>query len=71
MDQTLSPGPSTLCGYSDQSVRKLKGPGRPINAEADRAAVIAALICVDYVPERSTTAVVKRIRDGEGASPAT
>ncbi|MDQ0680324.1 D-beta-D-heptose 7-phosphate kinase/D-beta-D-heptose 1-phosphate adenosyltransferase [Arthrobacter pascens] len=105
---------------SDESVRRLKGPGRPINAVADRAAVIAALSCVDYVTvfdtptaiplieqlrpevyakggdytpemleetksvedyggrvaildyvaERSTTAVVKRIRDGKEASPA-
>ena len=34
---------------SDESVRRLKGPGRPINNGADRAAVIAALSCVDYV----------------------
>jgi D-beta-D-heptose 7-phosphate kinase / D-beta-D-heptose 1-phosphate adenosyltransferase len=34
---------------SDESVRRLKGPGRPINPGADRAAVIAALSCVDYV----------------------
>lgn len=34
---------------SDDSVRNLKGPGRPINTVADRAAVIAALSCVDYV----------------------
>lgn len=35
---------------SDVSARRLgKGPGRPLNAEADRAAVIAALGCVDYV----------------------
>jgi D-beta-D-heptose 7-phosphate kinase/D-beta-D-heptose 1-phosphate adenosyltransferase len=104
---------------SDESVRKLKGAGRPINAVADRAAVVAALSCVDYVTvfdtptaapligqlrpevyakggdytpemlaetpaveeyggrvaildyvaERSTTAVVKRIREGEGAVP--
>jgi rfaE bifunctional protein kinase chain/domain/rfaE bifunctional protein nucleotidyltransferase chain/domain len=104
---------------SDDSVRRLKGPGRPINTMADRAAVVAALSCVDYVTvfdtptatplirrlrpevyakggdytpemleetpaveeyggriaildyvaERSTTAVVKRIRDGEGAVP--
>ncbi|MBT2594132.1 D-glycero-beta-D-manno-heptose 1-phosphate adenylyltransferase [Arthrobacter sp. ISL-72] len=103
---------------SDESVRRLKGPGRPINTVADRAAVIAALSCVDYVtvfdtptpiplieklrpdiyakggdytPEMlaeteavercggqvsildyvadlSTTAVVKRIRNGEGAA---
>jgi rfaE bifunctional protein nucleotidyltransferase chain/domain len=104
---------------SDESVRRLKGPGRPINNSADRAAVIAALSCVDYVTifdtptasplisqlqpdvyakggdytpemlseadavaeyggrvaildyvaERSTTAVVQRIRDGAGAEP--
>jgi D-beta-D-heptose 7-phosphate kinase / D-beta-D-heptose 1-phosphate adenosyltransferase len=33
----------------DESVRRLKGPDRPINPIADRAAVIAALSCVDYV----------------------
>ena len=34
---------------SDQSVRRLKGPGRPIVAQADRAETLAALECVDYV----------------------
>ena len=34
---------------SDRSVRRLKGPGRPIIAEADRAALLAALGCVDHV----------------------
>ncbi|MDR6988695.1 rfaE bifunctional protein nucleotidyltransferase chain/domain/rfaE bifunctional protein kinase chain/domain [Paenarthrobacter nitroguajacolicus] len=34
---------------SDSSVRQLKGPERPVNHEADRAAVIAALSCVDHV----------------------
>jgi len=34
---------------SDESVRRLKGPDRPINADADRAGVLAALSCVDYV----------------------
>lgn len=34
---------------SDQSVRGLKGPSRPINAEMDRAEVLAALACVDKV----------------------
>ncbi len=33
----------------DDSVRALKGAGRPLNTEADRAEVIAALGCVDYV----------------------
>ena len=33
----------------DGSVRELKGPGRPINNEEDRAEVLAALECVDLV----------------------
>jgi rfaE bifunctional protein nucleotidyltransferase chain/domain len=32
---------------SDASVRRLKGPGRPIVAAADRAALLEALACVD------------------------
>jgi len=34
---------------SDRSVEKLKGRGRPIVPAEDRAAVLAALECVDYV----------------------
>lgn len=34
---------------SDASVRRLKGPSRPVNPEADRATVLAALRCVDHV----------------------
>jgi D-beta-D-heptose 7-phosphate kinase/D-beta-D-heptose 1-phosphate adenosyltransferase len=34
---------------SDASVRRLKGPERPIVAERDRAALLAALSCVDHV----------------------
>jgi rfaE bifunctional protein nucleotidyltransferase chain/domain len=33
----------------DASVRRLKGRGRPINGEQDRAEVLAALECVDFV----------------------
>src|SRR5439155_18875350 len=33
----------------DASVRQIKGPDRPINSEADRAAVLAALSSVDAV----------------------
>ena len=33
----------------DVSVRALKGPTRPVNSEHDRAEVLAALACVDYV----------------------
>jgi rfaE bifunctional protein nucleotidyltransferase chain/domain len=34
---------------SDSSVRQLKGPGRPILTGAERAEILAALACVDYV----------------------
>ena len=34
---------------ADESVRALKGPGRPLNSADDRAEVLAALACVDYV----------------------
>jgi rfaE bifunctional protein nucleotidyltransferase chain/domain len=33
----------------DQSVRELKGAGRPVNNESERAEVVAALECVDFV----------------------
>lgn len=104
----------------DDSVRRLKGPERPINPAEDRAGVLAALACVDlvtvfatdtpiplierlhpevyvkggdyspemlretavvqgyggevvmvdYVPEHSTTAVVRRIREAAAATDA-
>ena len=34
---------------SDDSVRRLKGPGRPVRSQAERACVLAALECVDCV----------------------
>ncbi len=34
---------------SDTSVKNLKGEGRPINNENDRAEILSALSCVDYV----------------------
>jgi len=34
---------------SDASVKRLKGESRPLNNESDRAEVLAALGCVDYV----------------------
>ena len=33
----------------DASVRALKGPGRPLNPADDRAEILAALACVDFV----------------------
>ncbi|MFH1258038.1 MAG: D-glycero-beta-D-manno-heptose 1-phosphate adenylyltransferase [Candidatus Micrarchaeota archaeon] len=34
---------------SDASVKKIKGEHRPVNSEDDRAEVLAALQCIDYV----------------------
>ncbi len=43
-------GDALLVGINgDAAARQLKGPGRPVNAEADRAAVLAALASVDGV----------------------
>lgn len=43
-------GDSLVVGInSDDSVRRLKGPARPVRTEADRAFVVAALECVDCV----------------------
>jgi rfaE bifunctional protein nucleotidyltransferase chain/domain len=48
---------------TDESVRSLKGPGRPINPLADRLEVIAALESVDYVTwfEKSDPAPLIRL----------
>lgn len=34
---------------SDSSVRKIKGKGRPIQKQADRAAILSSLYFVDYI----------------------
>ena len=34
---------------SDRSIRSIKGPSRPFTPEAERAEVLSALRCVDYV----------------------
>jgi rfaE bifunctional protein nucleotidyltransferase chain/domain len=53
-----------VCLNSDESVSRLKGEGRPIVTEADRAAVLKAFDCVDAVhvftedtPERVLTEI--------------
>jgi rfaE bifunctional protein nucleotidyltransferase chain/domain len=52
-------GDALIVGINgDQSVRELKGAGRPINNENDRAEIVAALACVDLVtifPEMRAT----------------
>jgi D-glycero-beta-D-manno-heptose 1-phosphate adenylyltransferase len=50
LEAARSQGDCLLVGLnSDESVRNLKGPSRPLNPEADRARVLAALQCVDAV----------------------
>lgn len=44
---------------SDSSVRSLKGEGRPVNTEVDRAIVLAALECVSAVTIFSDTRAVR------------
>src|SRR5947199_3846031 len=49
----------------DRSVRELKGAGRPVNNESDRAEVLAALECVDFVtifPEKRATRFIEAAR---------
>ncbi len=53
---------------SDASVRKLKGPGRPVSGERERMEILSALEAVDYVvlfreetPDRLIRAVRPRV----------
>lgn len=53
---------------TDASIRRIKGPQRPINPAADRAAVLAALAAVDFIcffdedtPERLIAALIPDI----------
>ncbi|MBI4027611.1 MAG: D-glycero-beta-D-manno-heptose 1-phosphate adenylyltransferase [Verrucomicrobia bacterium] len=47
---------------SDASVRRLKGSGRPLNNHRDRARLLAALGCVDYVVIFSSKRVTPLLR---------
>lgn len=59
LQEARSLGDSLVVGVNgDASVRELKGVGRPVNPEADRAEVLAALGCVNAVvvfPEKRAT----------------
>jgi rfaE bifunctional protein nucleotidyltransferase chain/domain len=46
----------------DVSVRALKGPTRPINNEQDRAEVLGALACVDYLTIFHTERVTELVQ---------
>jgi rfaE bifunctional protein nucleotidyltransferase chain/domain len=50
---------------SDDSVRELKGPSRPLNSEEDRAEVLAALSSVDHVvvfDEKRASAIIRELK---------
>jgi len=50
---------------SDDSARRLKGPGRPVNSEQVRSQILASMSDVDYVvlfDEESVLALVKQVR---------
>ena len=50
---------------SDRSVHQLKGAGRPITTESDRAEILAALECVDLVtifPQIRATQFIAAVR---------
>src|SRR5919205_594306 len=72
-------GDALLVGVnSDASVRRLKGPTRPLNPQDERAEVLAALACVDGVcifEEDTPHALISAVRPhvhakgGDYASP--
>jgi len=66
LEQAKAMGDLLIVGVnSDESVRALKGQGRPIVPEAERAELIAALECVDAVtifPELTANALLQLIQ---------
>jgi rfaE bifunctional protein nucleotidyltransferase chain/domain len=50
LEQSRALGDKLIVGLnSDESVRRLKGPTRPVNNQADRKRMLEALRCVDEV----------------------
>ena len=63
LEQARAYGDCLVVGLnSDVSVRKLKGPDRPLVEERGRAAMLAALQCVDYVVLFDDTSVLGLVR---------
>ena len=66
LQQARALGDALVVGLnSDHSVRELKGESRPINAQDDRAEVLAALGCADYVvivDGKRATALLRAVR---------
>ena len=66
LDAAKAQGDVLVLGLNtDASVRRLKGPERPINNELDRAKVVGALKSVDYVVlfgEQTAEAVIAEVK---------
>ena len=66
LQEAKSQGDVLVVGVnSDSSVKRLKGEERPIQTEQDRAEVLAALDCVDYVgifTEDTADNIIKAVR---------
>src|ERR1700744_4337821 len=66
LEHARQQGGALLVGVtSDANVRSLKGPGRPLNTDSDRAAVLAALESVDAVhvfPEQDARAFLQLVQ---------
>jgi D-glycero-beta-D-manno-heptose 1-phosphate adenylyltransferase len=62
LQESRSLGDCLILGLnSDESTRQLKGPTRPLIAEDERASILAALQCIDYVtifPERTASTLI-------------
>lgn len=66
LENARAHGDALLVGLNgDASVRQLKGPGRPVNGEEDRAVVLAALESVSAVavfPEKTAAQFLSIVR---------
>ena len=66
LEAARNQGDALIVGVNaDAAVRGLKGPGRPVNSETDRARVLAALQSVDAVfifPERDAVPFLRAVQ---------
>ena len=66
LEAARAQGDLLLVGLNaDESVRRLKGPERPINSQADRATVLAALEAVDAVVIFNETRATEFLREAQ------
>jgi rfaE bifunctional protein nucleotidyltransferase chain/domain len=64
LDNARKTGDALLVGVTgDKGVREIKGEGRPINSETDRALVLAALQMVDAVQIFPETTALRFLKD--------